>query len=88
MALGVCVYSRFVQWDLTGAEGLWCGLSVLSGTLQLQFCGHFFCFCRQAFPQKHGLAVGKSQQVGEHPKPGAERVLLADVAVNQQPDFF
>ncbi len=23
-----------------------------------------------------------------HPKPGAQRVLLADVAVNQQPDFF
>ncbi len=39
--------------------------------LQLQFCVHFFCFCRQAFPQKHGLAVGKSQQVGEHPKPGS-----------------
>ena len=71
------------------AEGLWRSLSVLSGTfLQLQFCGHFFCFCRQAFPQKHGLAVGKSQQVGEHPKPGAQRVLLADVSVNQQPDFF
>ncbi len=30
-------------------------------------CGHFFCFCRQAFPQKHGLAVGKPKQVGEHP---------------------
>ena len=70
------------------AEGLWRSLSVLSGTLRLQFCGHFFCVCRQAFPQKHGLAVGKSQQVGEHPKPGAQRVLLADVAVNQQPDFF
>ena len=27
--------------------------------LQLQFCVHFFCFCRQAFPQEHGLAVGK-----------------------------
>ena len=54
------------------AGGLWRSLSVLSGTfLQLQFCGHFFCFCRQAFPQKHGLAVGKSQQVGEHPKPGS-----------------
>ena len=47
-----------------------------------------FCFCRQAFSQKHGLAVGKSQQVGEHPKPGAQRVLLADVPVDQQPDFF
>ena len=56
--------------------------------LQLQFCVHFFCFCRQAFPQKHGLAVGKAKQVGEHPKPGAESVLLADVAVDQQPDFF
>ena len=56
--------------------------------LQLQFCVHFFCFCWQAFPQKHGLAVGKSQQVGEHPKPGAQRVLLADVPVDQQPDFF
>ncbi len=53
----------------------------------VKFCGHFFYFCRQAFPQKHGLAVGKSQQVGEHPKPGAQRVLLADVPVNQQPDF-
>ena len=39
--------------------------------LRLQFCGHFFYFCRQAFPQEHGLAVGKSQQVGEHPKPGS-----------------
>ena len=27
--------------------------------LQLQFCVHFFCFCRKAFPQEHGLAVGK-----------------------------
>ena len=51
-------------------------------------CGHFFCFCRQAFPKKHGLAVGKPKQVGDHSKPGAERVLLADVPVNQQPDFF
>ena len=49
-------------------EGLWCSLSVLSGTLRLQFCVHFFCFCWQAFPQKHGPAVGKSKQVGEHPK--------------------
>ena len=48
----------------------------------------YLCVCRQAFPQKHGLAVGKSQQVGEHPKPGAQRVLFADVAVDQQPDFF
>ena len=56
--------------------------------LQLQFCVHFFCFCWQVFPQKHGLAVGKSQQVGEHPKPGAQRVLLTDVPVDQQPDFF
>ncbi len=32
------------------AEGLHGSLSVLSGTLQLQFCIHFFCFCRQAFP--------------------------------------
>ena len=24
----------------------------------------------------------------KHPKPGAQRVLLADVAVDQQPDFF
>ncbi len=70
------------------AEGLWRSLPVLSGILQLQFCIHFFCFCRQAFPQKHGLAVGKPKQVGEHPKPGAERVLLTDVAVDQQPDFF
>ena len=54
------------------AEGLWRSLSVLSGTLRLQFCGHFFCFCRQAFPQKHGLAVGKTKQVGEHTKPKAE----------------
>ncbi len=53
------------------AEGLWRSLSVLSGTLRLQFCIHFFCFCRQAFPQKHGLAVGKAKQVGEHPKPGS-----------------
>ena len=36
--------------------------------LRLQFCVHFFCFCWQAFPQKHGPAVGKSKQVGEHPK--------------------
>ncbi len=35
-----------------------------------------------------GGAVGKRKQVGEHPIPGAERVLLADVAVDQQPDFF
>ena len=32
--------------------------------------------------------VVKVQQVSEHPKPGAQRVLLADVPVNQQPDFF
>jgi len=32
------------------AEGLWRSLSVLSGFLRLQFCDHFFCFCRQAFP--------------------------------------
>ena len=71
------------------AEELHGSLPVLSGTfLQLQFCIHFFYFCRQAFSQKHGLAVGKAKQVGEHPKPGAQRVLLADVAVNQQPDFF
>ena len=43
----------------------------LSVNLRLQFCGHFFCFCRQAFPQEHGLAVGKAKQVGEHPKPGS-----------------
>ena len=60
----------------------------LSGFLQLQFCIHFFCFCWQAFSQKHSLAVGKPKQVGEHPIPGAESVLLADVAVDQQPDFF
>ena len=34
------------------------------------------------------FAVGKAKQVGEHPKPGTQRVLLADVAVDQQPDFF
>ena len=70
------------------AEGPWRSLSVLSGTLRLQFCIHFFCVCRQAFSQKHSLAVGKPKQVGEHPIPGAESVLLADVAVDQQPDFF
>ena len=70
------------------AEGLWRSLSVLSGFLQLQFCIHFFCFCWQAFSQKHSLAVGKPKQVGEHPIPGAESVMLADVAVDQQPDFF
>ena len=69
-------------------EGLHSGLSVLSVNLRLQFCVHFFCFCRQAFPKKHGLAVGKAKQIGEHPKPGTQRVLLADVAVDQQPDFF
>lgn len=52
------------------------------------FLGHLLWFCRQAFPQEHGLAVGKPKQVGEHPIPGAERVLLADITVNQQSDFF
>ena len=33
-------------------------------------------------------AFVKPKQVGEHPIPGAESVLLADVAVDQQPDFF
>ena len=41
-------------------------------TFLLHFCSHF---CHppfgQAFPQEHRLAVGKSQQVGEHPKPGS-----------------
>ena len=63
-------------------------ISVLSGTFRLQFCIHFSYFCRQAFPPKHGLAVRKAKQVGEHPILRAECVLLADVAVDQQPDFF
>lgn len=52
------------------------------------FLGHLLWFCRQAFPQEHGLAVGKPKQVGEHPILGAECVLFTDIAVNQQPDFF
>ena len=49
---------------------LWRSLPVLFGTLQLQFCVRFFYFRWQAFPQEHGLAVGKAKQVGEHSKPG------------------
>jgi hypothetical protein len=55
----------------TGRKGCGRSFSVRSGFLQLQFGIHFFYFCRQAFPQEHGLAVGKPQQVGEHPKPGS-----------------
>ena len=55
--------------------------------LQLQFGIHFFYFCRQTFPQEHGLAVGKSQQVGEHPIPGNERVLFANVIIDQHTDI-
>jgi len=41
-----------------------------------------------AFPQKHGFAVGKPKQIGEHPISCAKRVLLADVAVDQLPDIY
>ncbi len=39
---------------------------------------------RQAFPQKHGLAVGKAKQVGEHPKPGtiAQDCAMSDLWLN------
>ena len=54
----------------TGWKGCIAAFPSCPALFSVKFCGHFFYFCRQAFPQEHGLAVGKPQQVGEHPKPG------------------
>ncbi len=47
------------------------------------FLGHLWRLRKRPFFQKHLFTVGKPKQIGEHPIPGAKRVLFADIAVNQ-----
>ncbi len=53
---------------------------------------HFKRFLLLVFALAVGGGMGYRLLVGFNfvkiPKPGAQRVLLADVAVDQQPDFF